>query len=115
VQEGPASLASAEDYLDSLTVYFGKGRGKGRPHDSYPHRPLAEIIAELSNAGVTGEVNLPKDEKACRETVKALRERTSALKARFDELAASRTGTDELREGIVETLVRWATLGKTQG
>ena len=37
---------------------------------------------------------------------------SARLEARFEELAASRTATESLKEGVVSTLRRWAMLGK---
>ena len=95
--------------LDALVVYFGKRRER---HREYANRPLAELVAEITNAGFSGTLPLPVDEAACRRTLHEYRTRTAHLKARFEERAASRTGTERLQEGVASTLTRWALQGK---
>ena len=81
-------------------------------HKDYPHRPMAELVAELSNAGFAERVKIPSSEKDCASAVTGLRERLDVLEKRFEELAASRTGTDKLLDGIVGTLKRWSLHGR---
>jgi methylase of polypeptide subunit release factors len=106
---GPATLAPAGDLVDALTVYFGRKR---EAHKDYPHRPMAELVAELSNAGSAERVKLPSSERDCASAVAEFRERLEALEERFEELAASRTGTEKLKDGIVGTLKRWSLHGR---
>ena len=88
---------------------MGKRRER---HREYANRPVAEIAAEITNAGFSGALSLPADEAACRKTVHAYRARTAQLNARFEEMAASRTGPEKLQEGVVSTLTRWSIYGK---
>jgi hypothetical protein len=110
VVAGPAELAEPTALLDTNTVYFG--RRKQRTHKGYPDRATAEFVAELSNAGFHGRAALPVGEHACHRALEAFRSRTEKLDARFEELAASRTGTESLAEGVVRTLVRWSLFGR---
>jgi hypothetical protein len=110
VVAGPAELVEATALLDTSTVYFG--RKKRRTHKEYPDRATSELAAELSNAGFHGRVSVPAKEPACRKALDAFKVRSMELDARFEELASSRTGTEPLKEGVVDTLRRWSLFGR---
>ncbi|MBM4083620.1 MAG: hypothetical protein FJ272_02430 [Planctomycetes bacterium] len=109
IPEPSAKLAPSSHLFDACTVYFGKGR---KLHQEFPHRPLAELVAELANAGVTGAVEAPKGQAECVQALQRLRERLSKSGQEFEQLADSRTGTERLCQEIVAILKRWSIAGR---
>lgn len=104
-------LADPNDMFEATTVFFEKDR---KVHVELPHRPIAELVAALAEAGVTGQVECPAQEDDCKRTLATFREQRRAAQSRFDELADSRTGTDPLKTQIVVTLTRWWLSGKPE-
>ena len=107
---GPAAIGGANSFTDANTVYFGKQRGD---HATFPNRPLARLVETLSNLGLTGPHELPVLGAAARELQVKLDALLAARLEHIQTLAASRTGTDRLLEGITSLLQLWSTRGKS--
>jgi len=105
----PASLYAAPNMFDNETVYFGRDR---KTHMICQSREEAELVKLLADLGVSGLVNIPRSVAGCQRVLVAVEERLAAARARFEELAATRTGMEKLREDIVDLLVRWFIHGR---
>jgi hypothetical protein len=69
-------------------------------------------VAVLAELGVRGEVTVPAQAAACRQAVRELASRMAEARGRFEELAASRTGTPALQDRTAELLVHWFIHGR---
>lgn len=107
---GKATLIPEPDMFNWETVYFGKGR-RGT-HLVCASRAQAELVARLANLGVCGDVGLPAEETSCRRLLVALDSRLAEARVRFEALASSRTGTEKLREDVVDLLMYWFVHGR---
>jgi hypothetical protein len=105
----PASLSAAPKMFDNETVYFGRDR---KSHMICRWREEAELVKLLADLGVSGLVQIPQSTAGCQRVLSAINERLTAARARFEELAATRTGIEKLREEIVELLMRWFVHGR---
>jgi len=94
------------------TVCFGKA---GSVRVEYRSREQAELISLLANLGLSGSVRVPSEKEACRKVLNRLNIRLGNARARFQELAESRTSDDRLRSQLIEILERWFILGREQG
>jgi hypothetical protein len=110
-EERPAIL-SPSPMFDPNTVYFGKDR---RVLVDCPSRGQAELVARLANLGVSGEVKIPARLDPCFKLLARADERLVKARARFKELAESRTGDERVQGQLVELLERWFVLGRTPG
>jgi hypothetical protein len=68
------------------------------------HAALVVALAELE---IRGSVTLPDTAAACQECREQLATRLASARARFTELAASRTGQESMREQVVFILLQW--------
>jgi hypothetical protein len=107
-EERPAIL-SPSPMFDPNTVYFGKDR---RVLVDCPSRGQAELVARLANLGVSGEVKIPARLDPCFKLLARADERLEKARARFKELAESRTGDERVQGQLVELLERWFVLGR---
>jgi hypothetical protein len=105
----PASLYAAPNMFDNETVYFGRDR---KTHMICQSREEAELVKLLADLGVSGFVNIPRSVAGCQRVLAAVEERIATARARFEDLAASRTGIESLRDDIVELLMRWFLHGR---
>ncbi|MBI1955938.1 MAG: SAM-dependent DNA methyltransferase [Acidobacteria bacterium] len=107
--EGEVRLSTAENFVDAETVYFGK-----KPAVSHvcASRAEAELLAAIAREGLRGPVSLPATGKECAVLARMLESRLSEAKARFEELASERAGTDRLRAQVVDQLHRWFIHGR---
>lgn len=110
-EERPAVL-SPSPMFDPNAVYFGKGR---RVHVDCPSRGQAELVVRLANLGVSGQVKVPADLDSCFKLLDRVNVRVDKARARFRELAESRTGDERFRQQLVEVLERWYVLGLEGG
>jgi hypothetical protein len=109
LEERPAMLSNDVMFLPN-TVYFGKGRAKG--HLDCPSRGQAELVARLANLGVVGQVKLPTEIAPCLKILDRVDGRVERVRARFKELAESRTGDERMQDQLVELLVHWFVVGR---
>lgn len=107
--EGEVHLPSADHFFESATLFFGKNSGVNRV---CANRAEAELLALIAREGLRGPVPVPRTEKECAALLQKLSARIAAARARFDELAEERAGTDKLRAQVVDQLNRWFVHGR---
>jgi hypothetical protein len=76
-------------------------------------RAEAELLFAVAQAGLRGPVSLPAREKECHQVMEALSARLEEGRAKLEELAGSRAGSDKLKAQVLEVLNRWFIQGKT--
>ena len=108
LEERPATLSTDMMFLPN-TVYFGKRR-KG--HIDCQSRGQAELAARLANLGVVGQVKLPADSCPALKVLDRVDRRVERARARFKELAESRTGDERIQGQLLELLLRWFVVGR---
>jgi hypothetical protein len=106
--ERPATLSEDTLFLPN-TVYFGKGR-KG--HIDCQSRGQAELVVRLASLGVQGQVKLPADLGPCLKVLERVDRRVESARARFKELAESRTGDQRAQNELVDVLEYWFVVGR---
>jgi len=109
LEERPAALSSDAMFSPNV-VYFGKGR-KG--HIDCQSRGQAELVVRLANLGVHGQVRLPADLAPCLKVLHRVDRRIEGARARFKELAESRTGDERVQSQLVEVLEHWFVVGRS--
>jgi hypothetical protein len=87
-------------------------QGKVIQHEDYANVEQAALIADLASLEVRGEMAVPADAGDCRQWRQAIKSRLDTARSRFDELAASRTGTENLREASADLLMQWYVHGR---
>lgn len=107
--EGAVRLPVAGNFFEATTIYFGQ-----KPAASYvcASRAEAELVYAITMQGLRGPVSIPTTENDCVRLAAALENRLADARSRFEELAAARAGTDELRERVVDLLHKWFVNGK---
>ncbi len=108
LEERPAGL-SKDVMFSPNTVYFGKAR---KSHIDCVSRGQAELIVRLADLGMSGEVTLPADFGPCLKLLERVNRRIEDARARFKELAESRTGDERVQEQLMEVLERWFVVGR---
>lgn len=106
----PAVMRGNPLYGDAA-VYFGRKKPTRVDCGSAGQAKLLELLANL---GVSGEVHMPSTDEACAEMQKQIEERLRAARDRFEELAASRTGDENVRRQLLEVLERWFVVGRDE-
>jgi len=108
--DGEVRLPDADNFFEATTVYFGK-----KPAVSHvcASRGEAELLVSIANTGLRGPVSIPNNEAKCRRVNELLVTRLEELNSKLDELAQQYTGTEKLREQVVDILKRWFVHGKT--
>jgi len=108
-EERPASL-SPSPMFDPSTAYFGRDRSKTR---DYASRGQAELVVRLAELGISGPIRLPAELEPAMRLLDAVDHRLKKAEARFEEIAASRVGSNgNLQEQVVDLLMRWFILGR---
>jgi hypothetical protein len=112
-EERPAEL-SPSPMFDPNTVYFGnlKKSGTHPARIDCQSRDHARLIMRIANAGVSGPVHLPNDERLSKALFRELDARLDDAKRRFRELAESRTSDLQIQAQMIEQLFRWFVLGR---
>lgn len=105
----PAHLSDGRHMFDASTVYFG---GDRKSHMLCKSREEAELIKLLADYGVHGTINIPPNANGCDSLASSIRERMNLARARFQELAETRTSLAEKQEDVVSLLLRWFALGR---
>jgi hypothetical protein len=102
--EGEVRLPAAENWFEATTIYFGK-----KPAISHvcASRAEAELLAAIAREGLRGRVSIPATENKCHALSRDLERRLTTARARFEEMAQERAGSEKLREQVVELLHRW--------
>ena len=109
IPEGDIRLPAAENMFESTTIYFGKNPAVSLVCDS---RAEAELLAAIAEAGYRGPISIPTTEEGCRILHQKLLARLARARARIEELARERAGSERLQAQIVEILWRWFIYGK---
>src|SRR5208283_4514206 len=104
IPEGDIRLPAAENMFESTTIYFGKNPAVSLVCDS---RAEAELLATIAETGYRGPISIPTTEEGCRILHQKLLDRLARGRARIEELARERAGSDRMREQIIEILYRW--------
>jgi len=107
-EDRPARLSDNPMFAPD-TIYFGKKNGSRMDCAS---RGQAELVVRLANLGIGGEVKLPAKLDSCFKLLALVEDRLGKARARFQELAESRTGDDRIRQQLMEVLERWFVLGR---
>ncbi len=105
----PVHLSSYAKMFDNETVYFGKDR---KDHMICTSRAEAELVKLLADHGVHGSVNISPTAGGCEDIKQRVEQRITAAKARFEELAQTRTSLSEKQTEVVDLLLRWFVLGR---
>ncbi|MBE3063948.1 MAG: hypothetical protein IMZ69_02890 [Spirochaetes bacterium] len=108
-EERPAVVADSPLFSE-YGVNFGKSR---KTHVTCQSAGEAELLARLANLGVSGEVKTPSQREPCVALLDRVNVRMEKARARFRELAESRTGDEPVREQLLEVLERWFVLGRS--
>jgi hypothetical protein len=107
--EGKVRLPDAGNFFEANTIYFGTKPALNHVCSS---RAEAELLYAIASQGLRGPVSVPTDGQDCVHLATTLENRLAGARARFEELAAARAGTDELREQVVDLLHKWFVNGK---
>ncbi len=94
--------------FDNETVYFGKDR---KQHLVCSSRDEAELVKLLSDLQVSGSVPIFSSADGAPKLKGKVEERISHARARFTELAQSRTSLEEKQDEVVDLLLRWFVAG----
>jgi hypothetical protein len=109
--EGAVRLPEAGNFFEATTIYFGRKPAVSHVSAS---RAEAELLYAIAVQGLRGPVSIPSNEHDCVELRAALEVRLADARSRFEEVAAERAGTDELREQVVDLLYKWFVIGKKE-
>ena len=110
IPDGKASLIGADDMFNPGSVNFRQGERK--IHTSYSSPEQAELVVNLANLEIRGDVSIPKVPEVCAMCLKELNSLLNKANSRFKELADSRTGQEQMREKIIFILMNWFTHGR---
>jgi hypothetical protein len=111
--ERPAELANSPMF-EPNAVYFGRNK-RDRRSGSFmdcTSREQAKLVVRVANLGVSGWINVPPGEADSATVLRAIDERISTARKRFQELAESRTSEAQLQSQILEQLTRWFVQGR---
>lgn len=107
---GAPSLLPTTDFYDGAAVYFGRGRNVARINCS--SRAQAEIVAKLAALGLRGLVRVPRSEAGCKAARRELEGRLDLARARFEELAQTRSSNEKTQGEIVDLMMHWFVHGR---
>ncbi len=110
IPDGKPEAVGFNDMFNPAGVIFKNIKESHEYNYRYPKQ--AELVIELAQAEVRGEINIPQSEKGCRDCLKQIRSRLVDAKERFFDLASTRTGTQTLQEKTAALLLHWYTHGK---
>jgi hypothetical protein len=105
ILDGKPTARGSDDMFSPASVSFKQGaKAVEMDYASPEHAALVVALAELE---IRGSVTLPDTAAACQECREQLATRLASARARFTELAASRTGQESMREQVVFILLQW--------
>jgi hypothetical protein len=110
IPDGKAKALGRGHMFSSTSVEFAEGKQIHQQEYSGPAQ--AALVAALANLEIRGSVEIPSDEATCKQWRKDIDVRLATASKRFEELAATRTGDNTLRESIVVLLKQWYVHGK---
>lgn len=110
IPEGKARALGADHMFSPTGVDFVQGQTV--LHETYNNTEQALLVEKLANLNIHGLIDLPKDNDYCRRCRLDIEFRLSQARARFEALAASRTGTPAMQEATTNLLVQWFIHGR---
>ena len=110
IPDGKAKALGKGDMFSPAGVDYAQG--KTIQHETYAHPEQAALAAMLANLEIRGEVELPAVSVACVQWRRSIERRLADARTDFDALAASRTGTDTLRDAAAGLLMQWFLHGR---
>lgn len=109
IPDGSSYLSKHAEMFDNETVYFGKDR---KNHLICSSREEAELVKLIADLGLHGTIHVPPTPAECTKLAESIEKRVDSAKARFHELAQTRTSLEEKQDEVVGLLVRWFVLGR---
>jgi len=110
IPDGKPEAVGFNDMFNPAGVIF---KNLKETHESnYRHPKQAELVIELAQNEIRGEIHISQSEKSCQDCLKQIRRRLLDAKERFFDLASSRTGTQTLQEKTGSLLLHWFIHGK---
>ncbi|HEY7354068.1 MAG TPA: hypothetical protein VH596_14980 [Terriglobales bacterium] len=85
--------------IDEASTYIAESRAE------------AELLAAISQAGVTGEVTIPRSEKESARLKHELQTRLKETGGIVEAAASEAAGTDRLRYDLIKLLYSWLVRG----
>jgi len=110
IHDGKAKALGRGHMFSSSGVEFVQG--KDSHHEEYAGPAQAALVAALANLDIRGTLEIPSDEATCKQWRKDIEGRVTAAAKRFEEVVATRTSDQSLREGISALLRQWYVNGK---
>lgn len=107
--EGPVRLPEAAHFFEATTLYFGRNPAVSHVCAS---REEAELLYAIADTGLRGSLTIPQKEKDSARLAALLQSRLVNARAKFEDVAAQRAGTDRLREEVSSLLYNWFILGR---
>lgn len=107
-EERPVEL-SGDLMFSPNVVFFGRSP---RSNVEYASREVAALVAMLGQLGIAGSVHVPHDAKSCAAVRERIEARIGGARAKFRELAESRTNLEQIRVQLVDLCMRWFALGR---
>ncbi len=111
IPEARPAILSPSPMFDPHAVHFGKDRSE---HIDCRSQDEAAVVVLLANEGSSGWVKVPPDDDACKQLRDDIVARMRKARARFGDLADSRTSDPRLQVQIVDQLMRWFVRGRVQ-
>ena len=110
------SLPNAQPVVLRANPLFGDAAvGFGKTKSTYVEcesEEQAKLVYRLASLGVSGNLNVPKLAVACSRLLELVNARIDTARNRFQELADSRTGDEDMRQQLLSVLIRWFVLGR---
>jgi hypothetical protein len=110
IPDGKASLIGADDMFNPNSVNFRQGEKKECiPYSSSEH---AGLVVKLAALEIRGDISIPQDPQVCKVCLDELNSILKNANLRFNELAESRTGQEQIREKLVFIMMNWFIHGR---
>jgi hypothetical protein len=113
IPDGVPKALGAKHLFSPAGVDFRQG--KETVHESYAHPEQAALVALLAENGFRGRTVVPHHPQDCRQLAADFRDRLVTVLSRCEQLAASRSGSDSMRQDISKLLLTWHLHGRSQG
>lgn len=110
IPDGKPATRGADDMFSPASVSFKQGAKT--IEQTYASPEQAALVADLAELEYRGEISVPDTAAACQDCRTKLAARLTRARARFAELAGSRTGQAPMQEKVIYTLLHWYTHGQ---
>jgi hypothetical protein len=110
IPDGKPLARGADDMFSPSSVSFKQGAKT--IEQTYANSDQATLVADLAELEYRGEISVPDTAAACQDCRTKLAARLARARARFAELAGSRTGQAPMQEKVIYTLLHWHTHGQ---